>query len=834
MNLMDSYIKRVLLRVGLIEENRVDKLRSQKFTPEQIEFIMAFSKKTVRNPEDENLVQQNQYIPWIASELKKDGDIKTDARLKVIINWINKSNFPKFPSTMPLDKVYETAVQWLLSKNLDPSTLKELPSGKSLISYPDESKWILVKDENFCVRVGEARGWCLNQAEIAKRFTKSKGGYMLVDKNGDVKMAVEFNRTDKHLIDWQGAFNKIPDKYSALKSADLISKLGEIDEMNFGHNSTLRDAIAQYPEFKKMMSSLPNIHIAPLSRYLFGLEVTPEQMALISPDEKIKNKIPLSDEEMRNVSSDVKLKHGLKLTEEEIQKLSPIAKLAFGYKIKAADIKVLPPFMQKIISVMKGKDPYDIFTYDDFGNETLYRNYEVDNKKIELYVGSDWLKYSGLNDDDYMSYSYGDSHYAIEDGKESEDYKYMDYDLLGEDNKNLLEEISNLLDIKINNKDSEGVWNFINDNLPHAEQIRESYLVGVYEYKAEEFNKVRNELVNKQQPFKLDLQTDYLTLPWTKILKFIAKTDFIDNTIITNFSDLEDAEINEIKGGYGLQDAWHNIWPKGENITYTQSEIEDYIKEDLKNFEEHPDIINNNREANYLLKKLGFIDEDGENHTVTIPGKDGDRIEIMSVDTINRKFKIRIYTKQGIGTGNIDFNNLTNYVHSPRLFEEVIRKKVRAILFEGGNFRFADRTNNSQATFTPSSEMIQTAKRALQAVQNNKLVQSDGSNEGSGLEKANSLIAATPMTHAQLKRMKAFFDNNLEAAKAEKNAGKNINNSALIQKWELWGGDAGKNWCEKHINSQQSSNKTSKKLRNPEHGVDTKAFMNPHNTRIHR
>ncbi len=162
------------------------------------------------------------------------------------------------------------------------------------------------------------------------------------------------------------------------------------------------------------------------------------------------------------------------------------------------------------------------------------------------------------------------------------------------------------------------------------------------------------------------------------------------------------------------------------------------------------------------------------------------------------------------------------------LFENKIRKIVREILEE--DFRYLYDRNS----FIPTREVIQTATQAIQATKNNKLVQSNASNEGSGLSKANSLASAEPMTHAQIKRMKAFFDNNAKAVQDERNSGKNINNSPLIQKWELWGGDAGKNWAEKEINSTQSHNKTSKKVRNSDMIARNNKIMDPNNTRIKR
>lgn len=151
----------------------------------------------------------------------------------------------------------------------------------------------------------------------------------------------------------------------------------------------------------------------------------------------------------------------------------------------------------------------------------------------------------------------------------------------------------------------------------------------------------------------------------------------------------------------------------------------------------------------------------------------------------------------------------------------LVRKMLRELISEDFRYQYKD-------GFKPSSDVIGTAKRAIEAVRRNSLI-SHGGNEGSGMRKAEDLASGEPMTHEQLKRMKAFFDNNLENFKSEKIAGKNINTSEIIQKWELWGGNAGMRWVNQQISSAQDTNQTSKKLR----PSGTKNLMNPHNTRTH-
>jgi len=180
--------------------------------------------------------------------------------------------------------------------------------------------------------------------------------------------------------------------------------------------------------------------------------------------------------------------------------------------------------------------------------------------------------------------------------------------------------------------------------------------------------------------------------------------------------------------------------------------------------------------------------------------------------------------------GWIHFDSIVNYIQQHTLFKETeIRKAIQKILAEDFRYEY-----NRTSGFVPPIEVINTAQRALNAVKANKLVQSDGSNEGSGLQKAKSLIAKEPVTHAQLKRMKAFFDNNASLMARERAANRNVNNSAIIQSWELWGGDAGRTWVEREIRKTQSSNQTSKEIRNSDMIARDNRIMSTTNTRINR
>lgn len=157
-----------------------------------------------------------------------------------------------------------------------------------------------------------------------------------------------------------------------------------------------------------------------------------------------------------------------------------------------------------------------------------------------------------------------------------------------------------------------------------------------------------------------------------------------------------------------------------------------------------------------------------------------------------------------------------------------IRLIIREILNEDYRFMY------DKNSFIPDEQTARTAQQALNVIQRNNLVNKSGSNEGSGINKAKTLATKEPMNHAQLKRMKAFFDNNFGDVQNEIASGKSINTSGIIQKWNLWGGDPGRAWAERQIGSTQSSNKTSKKVRRGDGIGLTKNLMSVTNHRIHR
>lgn len=150
-------------------------------------------------------------------------------------------------------------------------------------------------------------------------------------------------------------------------------------------------------------------------------------------------------------------------------------------------------------------------------------------------------------------------------------------------------------------------------------------------------------------------------------------------------------------------------------------------------------------------------------------------------------------------------------------------KKELSIVLEDFRYQY------DNETFLPTPSILDQIAKAYEYIKTNNLVAGSGGNEGSGLQKALDLLQKKPLTHAQLKRMKAFFDNNYEEVQREKSAGKDITNSPVLQSWELWGGDYGREWAENRIKAIHDGNHRSKQLR----PKGTKRLMDPNNTRIH-
>ena len=125
--------------------------------------------------------------------------------------------------------------------------------------------------------------------------------------------------------------------------------------------------------------------------------------------------------------------------------------------------------------------------------------------------------------------------------------------------------------------------------------------------------------------------------------------------------------------------------------------------------------------------------------------------------------------------------------------------------------------------FTPNDKIARTAAIALSVLEkfSNKSV-GDNKNEGSGKQKAISLSKKEAQSFPQMKRLKAYFENNSEKVVEERRRngvlpqhfGKEVEmgKSNIILVWNLHGGDEAKRWVESQLSSEHGEN-----LRTKEH-----------------
>ncbi len=852
MNLSENYILQLKNLAGIVSENRINKLHAEKYPEEIINFVTNFAKETTRDSSKIN-IENNQYIPWIAFQVKNNPNIMNEKdKLSVIIHWIKNSGYNKINSTESFDSVYDKAKEWLTSKNINLSTGERVEGGKVVKKYPNGFQWIQATEVNWCINAGEKHGWCFNQLNRAEKFVglgdigvNSKGYFLLDDKHNPI-IALQYDSRAKIIEDIQGAFNTPLNATLLTFAFDLFKELPLITDIK-GHQESFWKSFdfEGADKFKQELLKIPNVSFDINKKLDYKLPLSKDEFDKLPVYKKLRFQLPLTKEEIASLSIKDKIEYEY-ATKEELMIVPVHLKIEYHIPLTTSDVnKLNQPILKKLEQILRKKaNPQDLFYENNFDG---FSDFVIDEDGIQIKMTEDEYekKYSGLDEYERYYLHYDGSEETVED----DELDYMSHYL---DKKNLdkIKYLAKILGVtnKYNFEDSANIRLFINENLQNFENIFDEYKtwLGTGIGKAKE-KSIDKELLT-EQPFKF--ANDYLILPWKKLYKFLKNNS---HNGITKFKDLENLNIN---GEISLENVISDYQELDkQDVEYINNNVAYELDKSLKMIESNPEYAENVQEFQELISGLKFEEGDfsiyGKNHykvtthlgnaiyKLELPYK---TIFIQGVDYTEKKISIFIkeFTSKKkekvkkMLKGKIPYENLVNYTQQYALFEEKIKQVVRKMLSEGGNFRYADKNDKDVATFIPSREVIQTAQNAIQTVQNNKLVQSDASNEGSGLQKANSLVASEPMTHAQLKRMKAFFDSNAEVVQKEKSLGKNINNSPLIQKWELWGGDAGKTWAEKQLSSQQSSNKTSKKIRNPEHGVDTKTLMSPHNTRIHR
>jgi hypothetical protein len=171
-----------------------------------------------------------------------------------------------------------------------------------------------------------------------------------------------------------------------------------------------------------------------------------------------------------------------------------------------------------------------------------------------------------------------------------------------------------------------------------------------------------------------------------------------------------------------------------------------------------------------------------------------------------------------------------------QFIKEVVLKKLEGLISEVGEF-------NYNKNFTPTDAVAQKAKQALAQIANaNHTTQ--GTNQGSGREKAAELAEKKSQSINQMKKMANFFSTNAASIVRIKQQGgaKTDQEKGLMQAWDLHGGEAGNQWVKNELKKFHDENlRTKSNLRkaggagtNKGMGIFDTSIMDTTKQRIHR
>lgn len=144
-------------------------------------------------------------------------------------------------------------------------------------------------------------------------------------------------------------------------------------------------------------------------------------------------------------------------------------------------------------------------------------------------------------------------------------------------------------------------------------------------------------------------------------------------------------------------------------------------------------------------------------------------------------------------------------------FSENIRKIIREIIKEDYRFEY-------KKTYTPNDNIVNKVKKAQDFIQKNNLIEKlktslKGKKIVTGERRAKKIIERKPLSYNEIRALRDLFVSIENDYKSEKNAGKSIKDSSIIQIWELNGGKPAKDWVESILGQVHDKNMNSKSLR---------------------
>jgi hypothetical protein len=139
-----------------------------------------------------------------------------------------------------------------------------------------------------------------------------------------------------------------------------------------------------------------------------------------------------------------------------------------------------------------------------------------------------------------------------------------------------------------------------------------------------------------------------------------------------------------------------------------------------------------------------------------------------------------------------------------------IRKIINTILKEDYRFEY-------KQTYKTPPHVSNISKKAQEAISKNDLIKKHKEDIGkkivTGERRAAKLINGEALNYNEVRALRDLFTNLEKEYKNEKTKGKTIDNSAIIQIWELNGGNAAKEWSEGILSRHHGKSMKHKELR---------------------
>lgn len=142
-----------------------------------------------------------------------------------------------------------------------------------------------------------------------------------------------------------------------------------------------------------------------------------------------------------------------------------------------------------------------------------------------------------------------------------------------------------------------------------------------------------------------------------------------------------------------------------------------------------------------------------------------------------------------------------------------LRNIIRNLIYQSldEDYRFEYKQSH-----VPTDIMSQTAKKAQEAVSKNNLIAKHKEISGkivTGEKRSQKIINKEPLNHNEVRALRDLFTSLQNDLNQAKNKGQNINNSPIIQIWELNGGNAAKTWAENILGTHHTKSLNHKDLR---------------------